>query len=163
MDWQPCCRVTNPAVRNNWFRKHFLNHDHETWAFPDSGSGPVIICLRVDHEKQDNFGNGLHRALLCTVASDSHEWVPFPLGTKLKRGSGGAKQLYKALQDKFHHLGNDGRWITRNPVVAKELDLYSESHVVKGYKFGMLYCSGSQTTEEEMFSNKAGSPGRHIN
>jgi len=46
----------------------------------------------------------------------------------------------------------------RSSKLETDLIRFDDSHLVRTYKFGVLYCKEGQTTEDEWFSNEHGSP-----
>ena len=41
----------------------------------------------------------------------------------------------------------------RSPKLVADLVRFDDSHLVRNYKFGVLYCKEGQTTEDEWFGN----------
>ncbi|TPX33562.1 hypothetical protein SeMB42_g07447 [Synchytrium endobioticum] len=135
----------------DYYRKYFFGQDHKTFVGTIEKVGPVIISVCQPSDIQ------IFRAIMRSKAlSDTRLTIPVSEipQSAIIRNKGTLKAALSMLHPhiqvgKLKRLQFDG--------LAKKLIALDELQLVKRYKFGVLFCRGGQTTEEEMYNNEMGS------
>lgn len=123
-----------------------LLQEHVNLLGFDEALGPALISV-----KTENVANAEHtRILLRLRTGTSHELLPTSC---LPQAS--PQAWARLLQDNL----NVPAWQpVLCPQASRLIAAYDEHVLVSSFKFGILYQKHGQTSEEELFSNKASSP-----
>ncbi|XP_030044243.1 rap1 GTPase-activating protein 1 isoform X3 [Microcaecilia unicolor] len=124
------------------YRKHFLGKEHQNFYSNDTGLGFLVLSVKYDQvEKEEQL-----RLLLRSRTMTRHDLIPISCLTEFPNAVQMAKLLCEEVNvDKFF------------PVLypkASQLIVTFDEHVISNnFKFGIIYQTLGQTTEEDIFSN----------
>ncbi|KAL6041375.1 putative Rap/Ran GTPase-activating protein [Balamuthia mandrillaris] len=153
----------NLEHNNTYYKDYFWRQPHQNYCGIIPEMGPVIISITKlsglpSEPSQRRVRHGTARkAKECWgVLFRSKESVEMRTFTKKDfRGSNPNKKLIFSRLDK--RITPELMKLVRDPKLGEELLEFEDSCTIHNYKFGILYCKGGQTTEEEMFGNEHGS------
>ncbi|KAI0236395.1 Rap1 GTPase-activating protein 1 [Lamellibrachia satsuma] len=129
------------------YRKHFLGKEHFNFYAFDETHGPLILSV-----KSETLGEEEHSRIVLRKRSGTlHDIVPSSIFGARPHPGKIAKVLCEDVSaERFH------------PVLfpkGSELLLNFDEHVISNtFKFGVIYQTFGQTTEEELFANSDLSP-----
>lgn len=143
----PCDLSLETDDTHRIYGKEFYGQEHTNYLAFDEDLGPLIMSVKADkYEDMDQL-----KIILRSKAGTIYEVLPWngqsePL-TPVK--------LAKALCDK---VTAERYQPILYPKASHMIVKYDEHCVVNSFKFGVIYQTQGQTTEEEMFDNKTSSP-----
>lgn len=127
------------------YRRFFLGREHLNFIGMDDNIGPVLLSV-----KTENVASQDHTRLLLRLRTGSmHELVPTSCATSAPHN------MAKLLNDQ---LTVTSMQPVLCPRASQLIAAYDEHVLVSHFKFGVLYQRFGQTSEEQLFSNRHGSP-----
>ncbi|KAJ3185375.1 hypothetical protein HDU85_001425 [Gaertneriomyces sp. JEL0708] len=132
-----------------WYRDNFFGKIHQNYLALDSPRGPLAISVIRDGDT--------YKALCRTTAgserlSVSASSVSVSFFRKLLGLGPSTSQLMNAIS---RNIPTQNLKLCKEPNLPNELLAMEERQVIRSYKFGVAYVGPGQSSEEEMFSNKA--------
>lgn len=129
------------------YRRFYVSREHQNLVGHDDQLGPVLLSI-----KTENVANQEHiRILLRLKTGTMHEIIPAsciaPNPSPLK--------MARLLNEQ---INVDNFMPVMCPKTSCQIASYDEHVLVSNFKFGILYQTYGQTTEEELFSNNNSSP-----
>ncbi|KAI9009452.1 hypothetical protein BC832DRAFT_529676, partial [Gaertneriomyces semiglobifer] len=138
-----------------YYRRHFLGQEHSNYIGDVPKLGPVIISLM--YRPGDKPSKAKHdQDAISEKTSEAVIQANMVNNNSVLRSKPDAKSVLQMLHrdlipGKLRKASAEG--------IEQKLVTLDEVQIVTRYKFGVLYCKGNQTSEEEYFSNEHGSPG----
>jgi len=140
-------------TQENLYQKYFVGKEHQNFMGIVEGNVPVIVSLI------DEKDLGTTRALVRIPQKTFHicidhisSYLRFPVKAGSKNNA-----LKSVLSKTVPSIPRKGLKKVRSPEAIQEILSFDASHLVKRYKFGVLYAKEGQTDESEWFGNEHGS------
>ncbi|XP_077369500.1 rap1 GTPase-activating protein 1 isoform X6 [Festucalex cinctus] len=129
------------------YRKHFLAKEHFNYYSADSALGHLVFSL-----KYDVIGDQEHlRLMLRTKQKTYHDVIPISCLTEFPNVVQMAKLVCEEVNvDRFFPV--------LYPKASRLIVTFDEHVISNNFKFGVIYQSFGQTSEEELFGNSQESP-----
>ncbi|XP_072516382.1 signal-induced proliferation-associated 1-like protein 2 isoform X3 [Salminus brasiliensis] len=145
-----------------YYHKFFYNKEHQNYFGIDENLGPVALSVR--RERLEESKEGVHynyRVIFRTSelttlrGSILEDAVP----STAKHGSTRGLPLKEVLEYVVPELNIQClRLAISSPKLSEQLLKLDQQGLSYQHKVGILYCQAGQSTEEEMYNNKSGSP-----
>ncbi|EGC33320.1 hypothetical protein DICPUDRAFT_98586 [Dictyostelium purpureum] len=143
---------------HGFYRKYNFDGSSIVQSFlgVDNKIGPIAFSLAKD--SNDNYRGVLHTKFGAKAISEESKNIIFtllPMSKKIKTKkvvSHLINIIDPTIDPKLLNLASN-----QNDL-QKELLSFEERQTTSGFKFGLVYCRHGQVTDDEIFSNKAGSP-----
>ncbi|KAJ3099390.1 hypothetical protein HDU97_003223 [Phlyctochytrium planicorne] len=131
-----------------WYRENFFGKPHQNYLALETSKGPVAISILMDGD--------VYKALIRTSLGSERltiqaSAVPVSWWRKAFKLSPSPSALMQAIGAGISHQGLK---LCKDPALPNELLAMEERQVIRSYKFGVVYMTEGQTTEEEMLQNK---------
>lgn len=129
------------------YRRFYVNREHSNLVGHDDNLGPILLSI-----KNENVANQEHvRILLRLRTGTMHEIIPVSCITP----NPSPLKMARLLNDQ---INVDNFMPVMCPKTSCMIASYDEHVLVSNFKFGVLYQTYGQTTEEELFANNNSSP-----
>ncbi|XP_049321685.1 signal-induced proliferation-associated 1-like protein 2 isoform X1 [Astyanax mexicanus] len=145
-----------------YYHKFFYNKEHQNYFGVDDNLGPVALSVR--RERQEESKDGVqynYRVIFRTSelttlrGSILEDAVP----STAKHGTARGLPLKEVLEYVVPELNIQClRLAVGSPKVSEQLLKLDQQGLSYQHKVGIMYCQAGQSTEEEMYNNKSGSP-----
>ncbi|XP_053229901.1 GTPase-activating Rap/Ran-GAP domain-like protein 3 isoform X5 [Podarcis raffonei] len=139
--------LENPEYHTRWYFKYFLGKVHQNYVGTDIEKNPFFLSVVLSD--QNNQRVPQYRAILWRKTGTLKICLPYSPTKTLS-----VKSILSAMNlDKFEK----GPREILHPEIQKDLLVLEEQEGSVNFKFGVLYAKDGQLTDDEMFSNEAGS------
>lgn len=129
------------------YRRFYMNREHSNLVGHDDQLGPVLLSI-----KNEMVANQEHvRMLLRLRTGTMHEIIPLSCITP----NPSPLKMARLLNEQ---INVDNFMPVMCPKTSSLIASYDEHVLVSNFKFGVLYQTQGQTTEEELFANQSTSP-----
>ncbi|KAI8838115.1 hypothetical protein BC829DRAFT_371413 [Chytridium lagenaria] len=132
----------------NMYRENFFGKPHQNFLALESPKGPVAISILIDGD--------VYKALIRTSLGSERltiqaSAVPLSWWRKAFKLAPSPASLMQAIGAGISHQSLK---MCKDPGLPNELLAMEERQVIRSYKFGVVYMTEGQTTEEEMLQNR---------
>ncbi|XP_075116804.1 GTPase-activating Rap/Ran-GAP domain-like protein 3 isoform X2 [Leptodactylus fuscus] len=141
--------LENPEYHTRWYFKYFLGKVHQNYVGTDAERNPFFLSVVLSD--QNNQRVPQYRAILWRRTGTQKICLSYCPTKTLS-----VKCILSAMN--LDKLEKGPREIL-NPEIQKDLLVLEEQEGSVNFKFGVLYAKDGQLTDDEMFSNEAGSEG----
>ncbi|KAM5145388.1 GTPase-activating Rap/Ran-GAP domain-like protein 3 [Mantella aurantiaca] len=139
--------LENPEYHTRWYFKYFLGKVHQNYIGTDAERNPFFLSVVLSD--QNNQRVPQYRAILWKKSGTQKICLPYSPTKTLS-----VKSILSAMNlDRFEKSPRE----ILNPEIQKDLLVLEEQEGSVNFKFGVLYAKDGQLTDDEMFSNEAGS------
>ncbi|KAM8933577.1 GTPase-activating Rap/Ran-GAP domain-like protein 3 isoform 2-T2 [Pelodytes ibericus] len=139
--------LENPEYHTRWFFKYFLGKVHQNYIGTDAEKNPFFLSVVLSD--QNNQRVPQYRAILWRKTGTQKICLSYCPTKTLS-----VKSILSAMNlDRFEKSPRE----ILNPEIQKDLLVLEEQEGSVNFKFGVLYAKDGQLTDDEMFSNEAGS------
>ncbi|XP_029468928.1 GTPase-activating Rap/Ran-GAP domain-like protein 3 isoform X1 [Rhinatrema bivittatum] len=139
--------LENPEYHTRWYFKYFLGKVHQNYIGTDAEKNPFFLSVVLSD--QNNQRVPQYRAILWRKKGTQKICLPYSPTKTLS-----VKSILSAMNlDKFEKSPRE----ILNPEIQKDLLVLEEQEGSVNFKFGVLYATDGQLTDDEMFSNETGS------
>ncbi|PNF14495.1 GTPase-activating Rap/Ran-GAP domain-like protein 3 [Cryptotermes secundus] len=141
--------LENPEYQTRWYFKYFLGKLHQNYVGADGDKTPFFLSVVLTDANNQCVPQ--YRAILWKKTGAQKISIPYtpnkPMTVKqILSNFPNMEKLEKGPKEIF------------TPDIQKDLLLLEEQEGSVNFKFGVLYTRPGQNTDDEMFSNEAGSP-----
>ncbi|KAJ9592123.1 hypothetical protein L9F63_001351, partial [Diploptera punctata] len=141
--------LENPEYQTRWYFKYFLGKLHQNYVGADADKVPFFLSVVLTDANNQCVPQ--YRAILLQGSGAQKISLPYtpnkPMTVKqILSNFPNMEKLEKGPKEVF------------SPDIQKDLLLLEEQEGSVNFKFGILYTRPGQTSDDEMFSNEAGSP-----
>ncbi|XP_056408493.1 GTPase-activating Rap/Ran-GAP domain-like protein 3 isoform X2 [Hyla sarda] len=141
--------LENPEYHTRWFFKYFLGKVHQNYIGTDTERNPFFLSVVLSD--QNNQRVPQYRSILWRKTGSQKICLSYCPTKTLS-----VKSILSAMNlDRFEKPPRE----ILNPEIQKDLLVLEEQEGSVNFKFGVLYAKDGQLTDDEMFSNEAGSEG----
>ncbi|XP_053551903.1 GTPase-activating Rap/Ran-GAP domain-like protein 3, partial [Bombina bombina] len=139
--------LENPEYHTRWYFKYFLGKVHQNYIGTDSEKNPFFLSVVLSD--QNNQRVPQYRSVLWRKTGTLKICLSYCPTKTLS-----VKSILSAMNlDRFEKSPRE----ILNPEIQKDLLVLEEQEGSVNFKFGVLYAKDGQLTDDEMFSNEAGS------
>ncbi|KAM4664720.1 GTPase-activating Rap/Ran-GAP domain-like protein 3 [Discoglossus pictus] len=139
--------LENPEYHTRWYFKYFLGKVHQNYIGTDSEKNPFFLSVVLSD--QNNQRVPQYRSILWRKTGTQKICLSYCPTKTLS-----VKSILSAMNlDRFEKSPRE----ILNPEIQKDLLVLEEQEGSVNFKFGVLYAKDGQLTDDEMFSNEAGS------
>ncbi|XP_063792024.1 GTPase-activating Rap/Ran-GAP domain-like protein 3 isoform X2 [Pseudophryne corroboree] len=139
--------LENPEYHTRWYFKYFLGKVHQNYVGTDAERNPFFLSVVLSD--QNNQRVPQYRAILWRKTGTQKICLSYCPTKTLS-----VKSILSAMNlDRFEKSPRE----ILNPEIQKDLLVLEEQEGSVNFKFGVLYAKDGQLTDDEMFSNEAGS------
>ncbi|XP_018088086.1 GTPase-activating Rap/Ran-GAP domain-like protein 3 isoform X2 [Xenopus laevis] len=139
--------LENPEYHTRWYFKYFLGKVHQNYVGTDAEKNPFFLSVVLSD--QNNQRVPQYRAILWRKTGTQKICLPYCPTKTLS-----VKSILSAMNlDRFEKSPRE----ILNPEIQKDLLVLEEQEGSVNFKFGVLFAKDGQLTDDEMFSNEAGS------
>ncbi|XP_075041790.1 GTPase-activating Rap/Ran-GAP domain-like protein 3 isoform X2 [Mixophyes fleayi] len=139
--------LENPEYHTRWYFKYFLGKVHQNYVGTDAERNPFFLSVVLSD--QNNQRVPQYRAILWKKTGTQKICLSYCPTKTLS-----VKSILSAMNlDRFEKSPRE----ILNPEIQKDLLVLEEQEGSVNFKFGVLYAKDGQLTDDEMFSNEAGS------
>ncbi|XP_040298753.1 GTPase-activating Rap/Ran-GAP domain-like protein 3 isoform X3 [Bufo bufo] len=139
--------LENPEYHTRWYFKYFLGKVHQNYIGTDAERNPFFLSVVLSD--QNNQRVPQYRAILWRKTGSQKICLSYCPTKSLS-----VKSILSAMNlDKFEKSPRE----ILNSEIQKDLLVLEEQEGSVNFKFGVLYAKDGQLTDDEMFSNEAGS------
>ncbi|XP_075704459.1 GTPase-activating Rap/Ran-GAP domain-like protein 3 [Rhinoderma darwinii] len=139
--------LENPEYHTRWYFKYFLGKVHQNYVGTDAERNPFFLSVVLSD--QNNQRVPQYRSVLWRKSGTQKICLSYCPTKTLS-----VKSILSAMNlDRFEKSPRE----ILNPEIQKDLLVLEEQEGSVNFKFGVLYAKDGQLTDDEMFSNEAGS------
>ncbi|XP_018417580.1 PREDICTED: GTPase-activating Rap/Ran-GAP domain-like protein 3 isoform X3 [Nanorana parkeri] len=139
--------LENPEYHTRWYFKYFLGKVHQNYIGTDAERNPFFLSVVLSDQNNQRIPQ--YRAILWRKTGTQKICLPYSPTKTLS-----VKSILSAMNlDRFEKSPRE----ILNPEIQKDLLVLEEQEGSVNFKFGVLYAKDGQLTDDEMFSNEAGS------
>ncbi|XP_071821596.1 GTPase-activating Rap/Ran-GAP domain-like protein 3 isoform X4 [Apostichopus japonicus] len=138
--------LENPEFQTRWYFKYFLGKIHQNYVGCDVEKNAYFLSVVLTDANNHNVPQ--YRAILWRKTGTQKICIAYNPAKPMS-----VKRILSRFDIKIDKSPKE----TFSPDVQKELLLLEEQEGSVNFKFGVLYASPGQTTDDEMFSNENGS------